>query len=359
MSASLQTILFLAANPKDTARRRLDQELRDIDEGLQRSRNRDQFTLEKKLAVRPRDIQRAMLDVGPQIVHFSGHSDGEMGLQFEDEVGNAKLVDGAALARLFALFADQVSCVVLNGCYSQAQAEAIAQHVPYVIGMSKDIDEDAAIAFAVGFYDALGAGRDVEFAYKLGCTAISLEGVEGYLTPILLKHAQEEVTATPIPAASSPVNHEADGSIEVFISYSHKDDALQEELIAHLSSLRRRGNITAWYDRAVEAGAEWEAQIKDKLETAQVILMLISPAFMASDYCYDIEMQRALERHEEGTARVIPVILRPCDWREAPFSKLKAMPEDGKPVTQWGDRDTAFLNVVQGIKRALESLTKK
>ncbi|MGF1514065.1 MAG: TIR domain-containing protein [Elainellaceae cyanobacterium] len=362
--AAPQTILFLAANPKDTARLQLGQELRDIAEGLQRAQKRDQFELEQKLAVRPRDIQRAMLNVGPQIVHFSGHGEGEAGLKFEDEEGNTKLVDGAALARLFALFADQVSCVVLNGCYSQAQAEAIAQHIPYVIGMSEAIGDRAAIAFAVGFYDALGAGRDVEFAYKLGCTAVSLEGFDDYLTPVLLKRLPDEARspsaiAAPVSPTTPAPPVTSDGPIEVFISYSHKDDALQEELVTHLSSLRRQGKITAWHDRAVEAGAEWETQIRKKLESAQIILMLISPAFMASDYCYDIEMQRAMARHDEGTARVIPIILRPCDWKDSPFSRLKAMPEDGKPVTQWGDRDSALLNVVQGIRRSLESLSKK
>ena len=108
----------------------------------------------------------------------------------------------------------------------------------------------------------------------------------------------------------------------------------------------------------MEAGEEWETQIKEKLESASVILMLISPDFMASDYCYDIEMQRAMARHEAGNARVIPVILRPCDWKDTPFGKLKAMPEDGKPITQWSDRDGAFLNVVQGIRRAMVSLSK-
>jgi hypothetical protein len=197
-STNPQTILFLAANPKDTDRRRLEQELRDIAEGLQRAQKRDQFKLEQRWAVRSRDIQRAMLDEGPQIVHFSGHGFGELGLLFEDESGNSKLVDGAALAGLFKLFADKITCVLLNGCYSEVQAQAIAQHIPYVIGMNQAIGEKAAIAFAVGFYDALGAGRDVEFAYNLGCAAIRLEGIAEHLTPTLLKQASG-TTAPPKP----------------------------------------------------------------------------------------------------------------------------------------------------------------
>ncbi len=128
-----QTILFLAANPQGTTPLRLDRELRDISEGLQRAQKRDRFKLEQRSAVRPRDIQRAMLDLNPQIIHFSGHGEGEAGLVFEDEIGNSKLVDGDALAALFELFADRLNCVVLNGCYSEVQAQAIAQHIPYVI----------------------------------------------------------------------------------------------------------------------------------------------------------------------------------------------------------------------------------
>ncbi|WP_339381330.1 CHAT domain-containing protein [Brasilonema sp. UFV-L1] len=121
-----QKILILAANPKDTTPLRLDEEVREIDAGLQRSKHRDQFVLQQKWAVRARDIQQAMLAIEPQIVHFSGHGTGDEGLVFEDETGSVKIVDGEALAGLFELFADQVECVVLNGCYSQVQAEAIA-----------------------------------------------------------------------------------------------------------------------------------------------------------------------------------------------------------------------------------------
>ncbi len=186
-----QKILILAANPKDTTLLRLDEEVREIAAGLKRARNRDQFVLEQKWAVRPRDIQRAMLDINPQIIHFSGHGTGDEGLVFEDETGSTKLVDGEALAGLFELFADQIECVVLNGCYSEVQAMAIAQHINYVIGMSQAIGDRAPIEFAVGFYNALGAGRTVEDAYKFGCSAIRLAGIPAQLTPVLLKKINE------------------------------------------------------------------------------------------------------------------------------------------------------------------------
>ncbi len=200
-------ILFLAANPKNTTRLRLDEELRDIKEGLRRAQQRDQFTLISHEAVRSRDIQRAMLDEMPQIVHFSGHGDGEAGLAFEDEIGQAKLIDGKALADLFALFADPtefpepLTCVVLNGCYSEVQANAIADYVPYVIGMTQAIPDRAAIEFAVGFYDALGAGRSVPFAFKLACNAIARTGKLAAEIPTLLNKIQPP-TPSPSPSTS-------------------------------------------------------------------------------------------------------------------------------------------------------------
>jgi hypothetical protein len=183
----MKKILILSANPKGTTPLRLDEEVREIVAGLERAKYRDQFVLYQKWAVRPRDIQRAILDINPQIVHFSGHGMGDDGLVFEDETSSAKLVDGEALAGLFDLFAEQIECVVLNGCYSEVQASVIAQHINYVIGMKKAIGDRAAIEFAVGFYDALGAGRSVEFAHKFGCAAIQLAGIPEQLTPILHK----------------------------------------------------------------------------------------------------------------------------------------------------------------------------
>ncbi len=181
-----KTILFLAANPEDTAQLRLDEEVREIDASLQRARGRDQFVLQQRWAVRSRDVQRAMLDFRPQIVHFSGHG-GEEGLVLEDKTGKAKFVDTEGLAGLFKSFSDCVECVVLNACYSEVQADAIARHIPYVIGMNKAIGDKAAIEFAVSFYDALGVGESVEFAYKFGCSNIHMAGIPEHLTPVLKK----------------------------------------------------------------------------------------------------------------------------------------------------------------------------
>jgi hypothetical protein len=167
-----KTILILAANPENTSRLRLDREVREISDGLRRSRYRNRFQIEQQWAVQPRGIQRAMLELKPQIVHFCGHGEGESGLVFQDALGETKLVSSEALANLFRLFTDRVECVLLNACYAEAQADAIVQHINYVIGMKQAVRDDVAIAFAAGFYEGLGNGLSIEAAFEQGQQAI-------------------------------------------------------------------------------------------------------------------------------------------------------------------------------------------
>jgi hypothetical protein len=145
-------ILFLAADPSDSARLRLGQELRDIREKLQLSKQRDRFSLESRESVRSEDLTQAIFDVEPQIIHFSGHGIDTGELCFENNLGETQTVSTVALANLFRLVSNQVNCVILNACYSEIQAKAIAEHVEFVIGMSASIGDKAAITFAIGFY---------------------------------------------------------------------------------------------------------------------------------------------------------------------------------------------------------------
>ncbi len=184
---TMKTILLLAANPKNTNPLRLQEEERDIKERL-RLAGYGTEPIKSAVAVRPRDIQQSILDFDPQIIHFSGHGGDEAGLVFEDIDGNPKLIRGEALADLFELFSDRLECVVLNACYSETQALAISQHINYVIGMDRKIGDRAAIEFAVGFYTALGANKPYDFAFKLGCNAIRLAGIDEDHTPQLLKN---------------------------------------------------------------------------------------------------------------------------------------------------------------------------
>ncbi len=184
-------ILFLSANPLDTSRLRVDKEQREIDHELKMSRSRERFELIDAEALRPNDLQQVLLDNEPQIVHFSGHGSDE-GVVLEDEDGNAKPISTAALASLFRLFKDKVECVVLNACYSETQAKAIGEYVPYVIGMSNAIPDEAALQFSTGFYKAIGAGKSIEFAFDLGINALQLEGLDAAIIPHLIKNKTEK-----------------------------------------------------------------------------------------------------------------------------------------------------------------------
>src|ERR1700676_3238407 len=134
-------------------------------------------------------------------------------------------------------------------------------------------------------------------------------------------------------------------NVEVFFSYAHEDEMWRIELEKHLSNLQRKGLIAAWHDRKIAPGTEWANEIDTHLKTAQLILLLISSDFLASDYCWGVELQEAMRRQHAGEARVIPIILRPTDWDETPFAKLQALPTDGKPVILWPSPDEAFVNV--------------
>jgi hypothetical protein len=182
------TILFLAADPTDASRLRLGEEFREIDQQLKAAKQRDRFKLaQPQLSLRAKDISGALLNEQPQIVHFSGHGTPGGALCFENETGQAHQVPPDAISALFEQFANQITCVVLNACYSEAQANAIADNINYVIGMKEAIGDTAAIAFTLGFYQALGAGRTIEEAYKFGCVQIRLQAIPEHLTPTLVK----------------------------------------------------------------------------------------------------------------------------------------------------------------------------
>lgn len=147
---------------------------------------------------------------------------------------------------------------------------------------------------------------------------------------------------------TSPKGTEA---LSVFISYSHKDETFKDDLVKHLSPLERLGLVEEWNDRKITAGAEWDQVISEKLEKANIILLLVSIDFITSKYCYDVELERALERHAKGEAVVVPIVVRNCLWQHTPFAKLQALPKDAKAVSSWGDRDDAFTTIAESIRK--------
>lgn len=143
---------------------------------------------------------------------------------------------------------------------------------------------------------------------------------------------------------------------KLFFSYSHKDEELRNELETHLALLKRQGVISSWYDRRITAGSDFGQVINSELEASQIILLLVSAQFLASDYCFEKEMTRAIEKHEDGSAIVIPVILHPCDWHSAPFGHLKATPTDGKPVSMYANQQEAFAIIAKDLREAIKSV---
>ncbi|MEN8447434.1 MAG: TIR domain-containing protein, partial [Cyanobacteria bacterium J06555_13] len=148
-------------------------------------------------------------------------------------------------------------------------------------------------------------------------------------------------------------------ALRLFYSYSHKDETLRDQLDTHLKILERQGLILPWHDRRIMGGENWATEIDNNLKQADIVLLLVSADFIASDYCYEIEMKQAMERHQQGEAKVIPIALRPADWDGTPFKALQGFPTDMKAVTQWSDRDAAWLNVETGIKNAIEAIKAK
>jgi TIR domain len=146
--------------------------------------------------------------------------------------------------------------------------------------------------------------------------------------------------------------------IEIFFSYAHDDEDLMNDVRRQLIIYERKGQIIKWYDRMIPPGDEWENHIDSRLRHAQIILLFVSPAFIESKYCYNIEVREALKRHESKEAHVIPIILRPCAWEETPFSKLQALPKDGRAVSQWQDRDQVCLDIAKSIMEVARRAAK-
>ena len=143
--------------------------------------------------------------------------------------------------------------------------------------------------------------------------------------------------------------------MKVFVSYSHKDEVVLKRLRTHLAMLRRDERIDEWFDREILAGGEIDTEIAERLESSELFLLLVSPDFLASDYCVEREMERALERHRSGDARVVPIIVEPCDWTSTALRDLKALPQGGKPISDWTNENNAFLDIVKELRRVLDA----
>ena len=313
----MRKILILAANPKNTNQLRLDEEVREIQEGLQRSRSRDQFEIVSRWAVRPGDLRRALLDHEPQIVHFCGHGAGAEGLALENNAGQIKLVTGKALGGLFKLVQANVECVLLNACYSEAQSKAIHKHISYVIGMSNAIGDRAAIEFAVGFYDGLGADCSYEDAFEFGLSAIALEGIDETATPKLKAPgpgSSPNSVQRPNPSfaqkpesenktASNPLPKE--GKARIFISY--KRDAVPDEQLALAIYQQLGQSHEVFIDQSMAVGTKWAEKIEQELRRSDFLITLLSASAVGSEMVQgEVETANRLGS-ELGKPAILPI----------------------------------------------------
>jgi len=371
-------VLFLAANPLGTSKLALDEEMRLIDEKVYASEHRDRLELVPAWAARPDDLLQSLNRHRPQIVHFSGHGTATGELQLVNKDGFPNPVSSKALATFFKTFKDNIRLVVLNACYSKIQAEAIRQEIECVVGMNATIGDDAARTFAASFYRAIGFGRSIREAFEQGQTALLLEGTAEEQTPELLvrtgsdpthiflltpstgpspslQNTQDSLFDAAIPSAESTSTQ----GLNLFISYAQEDKALLGELKKHLTMLSRQGLIKHWHDQEIYAGADRKGEVWHHLDTAHIILLLISPDYMASDDLYRGQLERALVRHRTGKAVVVPIILRETEgWEQTDLEKLLALPRDKKPLTAWSSRDAALTSVVKDIRSLVNDLIK-
>lgn len=286
-------VLILSANPLGTDRLRLDEEVRVIQEAIRGSKHRDSFEIVSRPAVRPRDMWRALLDERPEIVHFMGHGQGHDGVTVEGDGGRAKLVNTNDLASLLALFVDHIQCVLLNACYTGPQAQAIARYIGTAIGTSDLITDNASLSFTSGFYDALGAGRSIEFAYRLGCEAMGTENGRSDI----MKLYQREPPAT----AHYPTDRR-----RVFISYD-RAGALDGEVAMGLAQALGDGHDVR---PAFLSGQQTDPtyRLHRDIKSSQIFIAVLSENALRSDSLMG-QIEFARQNHESAQSMFFVVRL--------------------------------------------------
>ena len=314
-------ILILSANPKNTDRLRLEEEVREIEIELERAKSRDRFQIINKGAVRVDDLSRALLDYEPQIVHFSGHGLGAEGLALENNLGKIQLVSTEALARLFKAFKDNIKCVFLNACYSEAQAEAIYQHIDYVVGMNQAVSDRTAIEFAKGFYRALGSNRSIEQAFELGCTTIDLAGIPESSTPVIKSKIKELPPKAIIE--SKPNQQEIITQVEKFqydayISYVDKEpDAtwVWETLLPRLEQANLQIAVSG---ESANPGVARVVDIEQGIKQAKRTIIILSDNYLANTMADFENVLGQTMGIQEGTYRLLPLQFSPIHVSQLP-----------------------------------------
>lgn len=357
----MANVLFVASNAT-AIRFDFGMELEQLQTALERAPG--SFKLIARWSVTADDLRHLLEEQGPDIVHLlsPGVNPANHALML-DRGGQVEYVSPAEFTKIFDLPQTKApSLVVLNTCHSLKHAEAIAPRVGAVVAMKDEIYDDAAIEFASDFYGSLAFGSSVADAFEQGRQAVARTRPAQIDEPVLLTGTADpsNITFAPsIPRPRSTIQRavSAPKAAYLFCSYSHADETFRSQLEKHLALLRQQDAIHVWHDRRIQPGTDWKKEIDNNLEKADIVLLLVSADFMASQYCVGIEMKRALERQGSGSARVVPILIRECDLQGAPFASFQWLPTGSKPVKNWSNRDKAWTNVAQGIRHVVESLT--
>jgi len=256
--------------------------------------------------------------------------------------------------------------VVLNTCHSRLHGEAIANRAGCVIAMDGTIFDPTAIEFARELYSSLSFGDSVQRAFERARDTAGRITPEQADVPLLLPGRLDPASITFArrgrrpPVSPRPAGRSSAGGgstcAKIFCSYSHKDEKYRAELETHLALLSRQGAVHVWHDRLIAPGRNWAKEIDDNINLANVVLLLVSADFLASEYCYGVEMRRALQRASRLETHVVPILIRKCDLQGVPFADVQWLPTGAKPVKNWADRDSAWTDVATGVRKIVQEL---
>ena len=359
-------VLFIASNPTEM-QFGFAEELHRIEEA--RRAYPDSYTVQARWSVSLAGLKEFVARGRPDVVHvLSPTVDPDRNeIVLSDASGKPEYVGVKAFAAAFSRRADVPKLVVINTCHSRPLAEGLGDRVGCTVSMDGMIEDRAAVDFSDAMYRGLAAGASVAEAFDLGRDAVRKAVPEQFDVPLLLAGRDDpNELRIASPAQRAPVGVAPSGAspasekrhVKLFCSYSHKDTRYREELDAHLANLRAQGAVI-WHDRLIKPGADWAQEIDDNLKAADLVLLLVSADFMASQYCMGIEFKGALARHDgPEPIKVVAVLVRECDLEGAPFERLQMLPTSSqgrlKSVKQWADRDAAWTEVVVGIRKVLD-----
>jgi hypothetical protein len=346
-------VLCVVANPTDAPHFDAARVWEDLSEGMRCFTDQGTAVVEQLADPTENGLRKELARAPWNVVHFVAHAQERKtvhwaALTLQSADGTGRNLTASYLADLFHGI-PSLKYLVLQACDEACCLDALAG----------TLIEKGLTAVALPPLRGQPAQTAVEKLYKVILANVSAGELEPQINTssaaeVLKAQSGDRVSAKLItpPPVPQPVPEPAQ-PVGVFYSYAHEDEELRDALEKHLSLLQRNGLIVEWHDRRISAGSEWSDEIDSHVRTAQIILLLISADFLASDYCYGIEMKIALERHASNDAIVIPIILRPVDWSDASFSHLEALPRDAKPITTWNNRDEALADVARGIRESL------